>query len=72
MYTHNKTTMANGKKGAVEKEEVDVEADARINELKLAGHVASIEERLSRQLGITVEELRKKTVTLKNSKLSVK
>lgn len=65
--------MAKDKKGAAEEEkEVDVDNDARINELKLAGHVASIEERLSRQLGITVEELRKKTVTIKNSKLSVK
>ena len=53
-------------------EAVDVEAVAKADEQKLKLHVAGIEEKLSRQLGVTVEELRKKTITIKESKLSVK
>jgi len=42
------------------------------NTKKLEGAVAFIEEKLSRELEISVDELRKKTIIITNSQVTIK
>lgn len=60
------------KKETKEEPVVDVDAEAQVEDRKLTLAILSIEEKISRQLGITVEELRKKSIIIKGSKVTVK
>lgn len=60
------------KKTPKEEPVVDVDAEAQVEDRKLTLAILSIEEKISRQLGITVEELRKKSIIIKGSKVTVK